>query len=116
MTLLTVGLTLIAAAGSAYVYLLARNAYVPPHRLPDHGRPVLPTSDALPSRGGLVDFRLLSDLRQAIGRHALTVLYQPKVDLRSTDVVGAEALVRWPHPFSDWCAPTSSCRWCASTA
>ena len=28
VTLLTVGLTLIAAAGSAYVYLLARNAYV----------------------------------------------------------------------------------------
>jgi diguanylate cyclase len=60
--------------------------------------PVLPPSDVLPSRGGLVEVRLLSDLRQAIGRHALTVLYQPKVDLRNTDVVGAEALVRWPHP------------------
>jgi diguanylate cyclase (GGDEF)-like protein len=57
-----------------------------------------PAADVQPSRGGLVEVRLLSDLRQAIGHRALTVLYQPKVDLRSTEVVGAEALVRWPHP------------------
>jgi diguanylate cyclase (GGDEF)-like protein len=50
------------------------------------------------SRGGLVEVRLLSDLRQAITHRALTVLYQPKVDLRTTRVVGAEALARWPHP------------------
>jgi diguanylate cyclase len=50
------------------------------------------------SRGGLVEVRLLSDLRQAISHRALTVLYQPKVDLQTTHVVGAEALARWPHP------------------
>jgi diguanylate cyclase (GGDEF)-like protein len=58
-----------------------------------------PTSDVQPSRGGLVEVRLLSDLRQAISHRALTVLYQPKVDLQTTRVVGAEALVRWPHPI-----------------
>jgi diguanylate cyclase len=61
--------------------------------------PALPSSDVMPSRGGLIEVRLLGDLRQAISRHALTVLYQPKVDLRTSDVVGAEALVRWPHPI-----------------
>jgi diguanylate cyclase len=50
------------------------------------------------SRGGLVEVRMLSDLRQAISHRALTVLYQPKVDLQTTHVVGAEALARWPHP------------------
>jgi diguanylate cyclase len=50
------------------------------------------------SRGGLVEVRLLSDLRQAIIHRALTVVYQPKVDLQTTHVVGAEALARWPHP------------------
>jgi diguanylate cyclase (GGDEF)-like protein len=50
------------------------------------------------SRAGLVEVRMLSDLRQAISHRALTVLYQPKVDLQTTHVVGAEALARWPHP------------------
>jgi diguanylate cyclase len=58
----------------------------------------LAASDIHQSRGGLVEVRLLSDLRQAISHRALTVLYQPKIDLQTTQVVGAEALVRWPHP------------------
>jgi diguanylate cyclase len=58
----------------------------------------LAASDIHLSRGGLVEVRMLSDLRQAISHRALSVLYQPKVDLRTTHVVGAEALARWPHP------------------
>jgi EAL domain-containing protein (putative c-di-GMP-specific phosphodiesterase class I) len=63
----------------------------------DH-HPGFPAADFQPSRSGLVEVRLLSDLRQAISHGALTVLYQPKVDLHTTNVVGAEALVRWRHP------------------
>ncbi len=54
--------------------------------------------DIQSSRNGLVEVRLLSDLRQAISHRALTVLYQPKVELETSRVVGVEALVRWPHP------------------
>jgi diguanylate cyclase (GGDEF)-like protein len=64
----------------------------------DNGALGLSASDIHLSRGGLVEVRLLSDLRQAISHCALTVLYQPKVNLLTTHVVGAEALVRWPHP------------------
>ena len=73
--------------------------FSPDMHVKDDTSPGLPVADVLPSRGGLVEVRLLSDLRQAVSRRALTVLYQPKVDLRSTNVVGAEALVRWPHPL-----------------
>ena len=59
---------------------------------------IFSTADVQQPRGGLVEVRLLSDLRQAISHRKLTVLYQPKVDLRTSQVVGAEALVRWPHP------------------
>jgi diguanylate cyclase (GGDEF)-like protein len=47
-------------------------------------------------RGAAV--RLLGELRHAIDHGDLTVFYQPKFDLRSGDIVGVEALVRWPHP------------------
>ena len=64
----------------------------------DDTGPGFPVSDLHSSRGGLGEVRLLTDLRQAISHRALTVLYQPKIDLQTTGVVGAEALVRWPHP------------------
>lgn len=36
-----------------------------------------------------------SGLRQAIGRQELALVYQPKVDLATGEVVGFEALIRW---------------------
>ncbi|MGI9601897.1 MAG: putative bifunctional diguanylate cyclase/phosphodiesterase, partial [Acidimicrobiales bacterium] len=39
-----------------------------------------------------------SDLRLAIDQGALELHYQPELELRSGRLMGAEALVRWPHP------------------
>ena len=41
---------------------------------------------------------LAAELRQAIEERQLFVVYQPKADLASGRIVGAEALVRWEHP------------------
>jgi diguanylate cyclase (GGDEF)-like protein len=41
---------------------------------------------------------LLSELSDAIGTDALSLVYQPKIDLRSGAVFGVEALIRWKHP------------------
>jgi diguanylate cyclase (GGDEF)-like protein/PAS domain S-box-containing protein len=47
-----------------------------------------------------VQERLLMEggLRQALQREEFRVVYQPKIDLATREVVGAEALIRWSHP------------------
>jgi EAL domain-containing protein (putative c-di-GMP-specific phosphodiesterase class I) len=42
--------------------------------------------------------RIESGLRHALGHGELTLHYQPKFDIASGTIVGAEALVRWMHP------------------
>ena len=41
---------------------------------------------------------LLGQLRRGIERGELFLQYQPKIDLKTREVVGVEALVRWQHP------------------
>jgi EAL domain-containing protein (putative c-di-GMP-specific phosphodiesterase class I) len=48
---------------------------------------------------------LSSELRRAIENQELVVHYQPKIDLASGRVSGAEALVRWQHPEQGFLLP-----------
>ncbi|MGD9385142.1 MAG: EAL domain-containing protein [Thioalkalispiraceae bacterium] len=40
---------------------------------------------------------LMGELRQAIYENQLELYYQPKVDLKDSKIIGAEALLRWNH-------------------
>lgn len=43
-------------------------------------------------------FSLRNDLRKAIKRNEFEVYYQPLVNLKSNQLLAAEALIRWKHP------------------
>jgi len=50
--------------------------------------------------------RMESDLRHALERNEFVLHYQPQVDLRTHQVIGMEALVRWQHPEFGMIMPT----------
>ena len=49
--------------------------------------------------------RLVTELRTALAAGQIVVRYQPKINLRSRELVGVEALVRWLHPDYGEVAP-----------
>ncbi|MGN7762424.1 putative bifunctional diguanylate cyclase/phosphodiesterase [Paenibacillus sp. 22594] len=42
---------------------------------------------------------LENDLEQSLDNDQIRLFYQPKIDIRSGEIVGLEALVRWEHPI-----------------
>ena len=48
---------------------------------------------------------LEAEIRNAINQNEFEVYFQPKVDVGTWSVVGAEALLRWHHPERGWISP-----------
>jgi diguanylate cyclase (GGDEF)-like protein len=48
---------------------------------------------------------LLGELREAVEQDRLTLHYQPKVSFKTGQLIGVEALLRWPHPNKGWIPP-----------
>jgi diguanylate cyclase (GGDEF)-like protein len=63
------------------------------------------TSDL--TRQSKMHFELTQELRKVVERNELVLHYQPKVDARTRQIVGAEALVRWLSPTRGLVAPAT---------
>ena len=56
-----------------------------------------------------------SSLRHAIDRHEFTLRYQPKIELATGEIIGAEALLRWNHPTGGLVGPDEVIPWAETT-
>jgi diguanylate cyclase (GGDEF)-like protein len=43
-------------------------------------------------------FELETDLHHAIGNNEFILFYQPQLDIKTEEIIAAEALIRWKHP------------------
>jgi diguanylate cyclase (GGDEF)-like protein len=68
-------------------------------------RPLAIYDDALKPAALLDQLSLLGELRQAVEHDELLLYYQPKIELGTNRVAGAEVLLRWQHPTRGLLSP-----------
>ena len=78
--------------------VLIRDADTAMYQAKDAGRDAVAVFDESMRTAVAERVELERDLRHAIARHQLHVVYQPIVQLPGGNVVGMEALARWAHP------------------
>jgi len=89
------------------VHDLFRHADLALYRAKSDGRGIVrffmpEMEDVLRDRRALED-----DLHQAAGKNQLEVYYQPIIDLKTGQIAGAEALLRWNHPTRGLVSPAT---------
>ncbi|HEU5062873.1 MAG TPA: EAL domain-containing protein [Solirubrobacterales bacterium] len=78
--------------------LLIRDADAAMYRAKEGGRARCVLFDAEMRAGAMRRLEVERELRHALDRDELALRYQPVVNLRSGEITGLEALVRWRHP------------------
>src|SRR6185437_8124469 len=96
-----------SVAGAARVDAreLLRRADVAMYTAKDNGKDRYARYDPSMDRVAAEDAALTGQLRYAIDRAELYLVYQPIVQLHDGAIVGAEALVRWSHPERGFVPP-----------
>jgi predicted signal transduction protein with EAL and GGDEF domain len=93
----SIGVALYPADGSS-VDALLRNADVAMYQAKRAGKNTCNFFASAMTDEVSTRLNLEGELRLALARQQLSLVYQPLIDLQSNTMVGAEALMRWNHP------------------
>lgn len=77
---------------------LLKNADIALNRAKEEGRDCLKEYSEDFDRAVQQRFQILRDLRDALNNDGLSLHYQPQFDLKTGEIIGAEALIRWWKP------------------
>lgn len=94
---ISIGVATYPKAGETIESLL-KHAEVALYRAKDKGRRNYQLFNAELHENAATRIRLISALREGIDEHQFDLFYHPKIDLHSSTIEGAEALMRWTHP------------------
>ncbi|MFN3700652.1 MAG: putative bifunctional diguanylate cyclase/phosphodiesterase [Alphaproteobacteria bacterium] len=75
-----------------------KNADIALNRAKEDGRDTIKEYSEDFDRAVQQRFQMLRDLRDAMEKEQLDLFYQPQLDLRTGEIIGAEALIRWWKP------------------
>lgn len=93
----SIGISVFPDDGEDFGSLL-KHADIAMYRAKETGRNTFQFYASEMSAAAMRRMELENSLRSAIELEQLVVFYQPKYDLKSREVLGMEALVRWDHP------------------
>ncbi len=93
----SVGIAVFPADGQE-IDCIVKNAGAAMHHAKKSGKNTYRFYAAELNARALQKLSLANELRKALERDELRLYYQPKVDVTTGEVCGAEALVRWQHP------------------
>lgn len=93
----SIGISMFPSDGDD-VETLVRNADTAMYRAKERGKNGWQFYRNPSDASSLSHISLEQSLRAAVGKGELVLHYQPRVDMRTGRILGAEALVRWRHP------------------